>query len=1297
MFARLQRPGRTTIPGGRQGCPKGRARRANSLYAPGHQGCPLCPHRAPGRSGHRETGTRMEKSAGARALYDALRALEEKAKMARNGRNEPYSLRYVAQQAGGDPKSLGNRLGEWLAKDWGKAKTPDPASESQLMAVVRVWSEWAGERFDERRWTTLLEKAQASRAAPPPVPERELAFTGYGVWIEQNVLAAQLVGRQEELRELAEFCTGPVVPGAPAYVWWQAAPWAGKSALVSEFVLRHRPAAVDLVCYFISDRHGRNDREGFLDVVMRQLTDLAEREDVAPGVRAEDFPELCRAAAEACRSRGRRLVLVVDGLDEDQGSKAGRHSIAALLPRRPPAGMRVVVTGRPRPPVPDDVAPDHPLRTEEIIRPLASYPDAQGISVLARGELHRLLRDDKVGVPLLGLLVAARGGLTSADLATFVGVRPYEVDAMLRGITGRSFLPAYHGRIFLPDMQAGPGSHTLGHEELRQEALAALGDVTGFEQQLHTWADGYRARGWPEGTPDYLLYDYPHMLHSIGDGGRLTALVARDPHRQQALLARASLDAALSEIDLTAQMVRRVCPQDLEELAGLAASRAMLNELVQVVPLDLPVALAQLGHPRRALQFARVAPDPASKAVRLAKVAQVLSEAGDPHAVQAARDSARWAQRAREESAPPSGDEDDVESAIAEAAVALYAVGDHGQGGDLLGSLRTPTSYSNVTLRCEATARAAVAARAHSPELAEELLEQAERQANDVRSGSPADPSTLVTAWAAVAAAAEGPRAARMHDRIVRYTHEFPSGLLSCLVDAAAASALAADRPDHAQGLARHAATRLESALGDPDALADDDVQNLGYLLAPMLTNVTRALVDTGCADEALHLLSCVPETRHTFVGMDVRAGAQAAIAADPRSAADPPSPQALAGQASLLARQKRPREANRRLHQALEALSDFSPAAGPHETWLITLCTALGAIGHFDDGARLARSVQDAVLQVQALAGVAVAAAAAGHLPDAGQLADEAADRSRALAGAGNFSVRDGAPGRNVCDARAAAAQALAFAGDGPRAMALAQDVDGRDGDRRRRALVAVAAGLRSHDPAAAARIIDHQLELLLASTSPRGLGGRIADLAELLAAVPATDTECSDRLHQAVDRVWEQLRDTRMPLDAEDFLVLLLLSDPGQREQARQALARWERGRTSVPPWELPTAAVAVAHATFGDLDAARRCASDLNVPYDRATAFAAVAGYLTGTPAALRVVSESTSAAFAGTFSTLAQSQVPADTVRLARESASFAVDALAGGGWFHMLPVLARIAPTSVVRVRDVVFAHRHLEG
>jgi len=71
-------------------------------------------------------------------------------------------------------------------------------------------------------------------------------------------------------------------------------------------------------------------------------------------------------AAGRAREAGRRLLLAIDGLDEDSGTTAGpgRPSIAALLPRRPPPEVRVLVASRPHPPIPDDVAGDHPLEDQ---------------------------------------------------------------------------------------------------------------------------------------------------------------------------------------------------------------------------------------------------------------------------------------------------------------------------------------------------------------------------------------------------------------------------------------------------------------------------------------------------------------------------------------------------------------------------------------------------------------------------------------------------------------------------------------------------------------------------------------------------------------------------------------------------------------------------------------------------------------------------------------------------------------------------------------------------------------------
>ncbi|MEV4134176.1 hypothetical protein AB0J72_18640 [Dactylosporangium sp. NPDC049742] len=127
--------------------------------------------------------------------------------------------------------------------------------------------------------------------------------------------------------------------------------------------------------FFITARlAGQDTREAFTTVLLEQLAALIGQD--LPGTmneanREAHLHDLLAQAAASCHSAGGRLVLVVDGLDEDRGVTLGpdAHSIAALLPANPPAGMRIIVAGRPNPPVPDDVPDWHPLRDPGIGRP----------------------------------------------------------------------------------------------------------------------------------------------------------------------------------------------------------------------------------------------------------------------------------------------------------------------------------------------------------------------------------------------------------------------------------------------------------------------------------------------------------------------------------------------------------------------------------------------------------------------------------------------------------------------------------------------------------------------------------------------------------------------------------------------------------------------------------------------------------------------------------------------------------------------------------------------------------------
>ena len=191
----------------------------------------------------------------------------------------------------------------------------------------------------------------------------------------ERIVPPELVGREAELQELAAYCTEP---GRGPYVWWQAPAWAGKSALVSTFVL-HPPAGVHVVAFFITARlGGQETREAFTEVVLEQLAELLGQDlpSLTAGTRDAHLLGMLEQAAQACAAHGERLILVVDGLDEDRGVTTGpdARSIAALLPRDPPAGMRIVVAGRPDPPIPDDVPGWHRLPDPAIVRPLAPPP-----------------------------------------------------------------------------------------------------------------------------------------------------------------------------------------------------------------------------------------------------------------------------------------------------------------------------------------------------------------------------------------------------------------------------------------------------------------------------------------------------------------------------------------------------------------------------------------------------------------------------------------------------------------------------------------------------------------------------------------------------------------------------------------------------------------------------------------------------------------------------------------------------------------------------------------------------------
>ena len=540
-----------------------------------------------------------------------------------------------------------------------------------------------------------------------------------------------------ELAELAAFC---LEDGRGPYVWWQAGHYSGKSALLATFVLRPpEPVArrVQIVSFFITARLAAQDtREAFTQVLLEQLAEITGQElpAVLPEATREGYLlDLLAQAAAACQQAGGRLVLVVDGLDEDRGVTTGpyAHSIAGLLPADPPAGMRVIVAGRPNPPVPDDVPDWHPLHDPGIVRKLTGSAHARNIGRLARRELQRLLGGSPAEQDLLGLLTAAAGGLSSPDLGELTGIPLWEIETILHTTAGRTF--ARRSPRWEP--ATGPQVYLLDHDELRAEAVRYLARrLPDYWDRLHAWAQAYQARGWPPDTPEYLLGDYYSLLESLRDLPRMTAC-ASDPARHNRLLALTGGDAAaLAEIRAALDLVAAQDAPDLAAALALAWLRGQLNARNTHIPIRLPAVWATLGRTARAEALASSITDPGGQADALAWVAEVLAEAGQH---QQAAEAAGRAEAAAQSITDP-GEQAD---ALAKVAVALAEAGQHQQAAEAAGRAEAAAqSITDPGEQADALAKVAVA-----------LAQAGQHQQAEAAARSITDPDRQTDALAKVA------------------------------------------------------------------------------------------------------------------------------------------------------------------------------------------------------------------------------------------------------------------------------------------------------------------------------------------------------------------------------------------------------------------------------------------------------------------------------------------------------------------------------------------------------------------
>ncbi|WP_171168590.1 hypothetical protein [Streptomyces sp. I05A-00742] len=912
-------------------------------------------------------------------------------------------------------------VGAWMNGD----QAPDGERVLAFLKIVRYLESLSSEpRLPPGVWERAVKRAQdeADRRQGTRQPQSEAATPALSriVHSAPAYLARNLSDRRRELDELAERSrTGP---GYSALI---APPWAGKTALLAAFVTAHVPKDVDVVSYFVRHPSRADTAQDFLDTMVAQLGEMIGGKRPRVADKAVLFA-LYEKAAQRSLSHGRSVLLVVDGLDEDAGAGLGRQSIASLLPKVLPPGLRVLVSRRWHPPVPADVDDDHPLREADVIPNFRPSPAAQRLREAALQDLTALLTQP-VGKEVVGFLVLARGGLGYGDLAELLecgghvpAPDPFDLKRMLRNVAGRG----------LTNEDLDPDTYVLAHEELYSTAVRELGNrrLDSLTQRLHDWADSYRMKEWPPDTPLYLLNGYQELLRTTGDIPRYLTF-ALDHRRQLRLANLYRADLALASLD----EVARLKPTP-EVLAQVAASRYFLEREDRAAPRAVLHALALVGDTARARSLALTPKDPASKAVRLMAVAQESLGRDEKAAAELACEAASWAGRARYQNALRAPAEElDAEGIVSRAGALLAAVGRPDEAVRLLDTVDVchPSHFP-------AAAEAASRLLGSHPDRAAELLDELTDEADYLAFAAEEQQGVAVEMWIAVATA-DPARAELLHRRMTEFALTASVEAVGpTAVDCAAlaASALAGVRPEDARALADVAHDRMRALLAGP---VDDRT-------GETLPRVVRSLLDVdGSPDRARRLLDEAPAeitTRARIVlgGHPDEANETDRLLAEIRHHAD--------------------RGAGPEARDCLARLFKSSRREGGEQaiTWLAFLSEALVLDG--EQGAAevhaLAAGEPDSAVRVRILTSAALAHADVGRLDEASRCAEEAESVARGIGVVNEEAVR----------VRGLVAQAFAHAGSAERAQQWAASdtsrrTSGWERGYRRRVALAVEVGL--------------------------------------------------------------------------------------------------------------------------------------------------------------------------------------------------------------------------------------------
>ncbi len=1250
-------------------------------------------------------------------------------------------LKELWEAAGGPPAGSDRgalKIDRFVFQSWRSgAAAPSPDNTEIFWSVVRVLQKAAGGPvYSQAEWQGALRLAQnearaGQRLASFQGDSSHVAFVRPHLPAIDAMVEGELRGREDD-RAVMDALVGDRSEAASSYLCWYAEDPVGKTTLLADYIVPP-PRRADILNFFVTADYGADTRAAFEKAMAAQIAEFLGEVPSAVPMGVRQWRNMFEKVARRSRENQHRLLLVVDGLDDDvawsgpaegAAERSGGGSIAALLPLAPAAGMRVIVSIRRGIRFPDDVPSRHPLRQLKYRRALTSVPGlsflrgaAQPRVVLAEGRAARVVAE---------LLATAGGGLRTTDLTDLMGE---PVSHLMEGPQGRAFViddPVARTYALADPSRVQAIRENLGDEGAAQCARALL-----------DWSQRWEAEGWPESTPPYPL---THQLRLLTDATERAAY-ALDFARLRRLAAVFGLEAALAQLDafeaeidvvgIAASDTDTASVVDSAALVApvrIAAIRAMLRRQARKVPTGAPALLLRLGEPQRARRLARSALTPEARAVHLAHLAVETVREHQDGAQAIAEEAAGWLTRADRDSAGPYPDRaPETNAGLLDAARSLVEQNAQDAALPLLLSVASDWEAPAIDMLVEAVKLMGEPAN-------DDITGALRERAFDLSLGDFRARTVAVELWGALArirpslSPAVGNCIANLCDDL-----DLSAGLGALDVIAVAASelfALPAPRSKQGGERFREVWVRIREVVADPEALSLEDRAHLGRELAGTLARIAHAAVGrksvpkAGIDDFEELLDSLSQDLRVGVLGDDISDRARSIVADARKRVAEEDrrwkAKEAEKGKTRAESKVKDARDTGgsggsktRRLlvpqpqnhHQpsaGLPSLGDGPQLDLPkillHEAE--RLFATGDILGSREQLAEALHSATPTLSESPTVGGWAFELSQAlGEAGDvtAGECLARASvvpsDRARHLAalslgcslgGDGEAGTRCAHEAARLMPVNAEpslanfVAQALAHAGDGPAALAI---VAGRVSERRQ-AKTAIAAGLVGHSPEEAARIAESLTEEL-ANRIDRGSPlSVLPELASLLLAYP--DAHHPDpRLHEVLQLASERAAFSPQTWQDPSMALLSLLERLGYvPEEAVHVVAGFTgRWRHSLRPGQDPGTELAVLLAVDGDTVGLQQHAMALADPGARAKALWAGAAHLAGCNAVLAVSRERLANRTLQTC--LAIARRPGDGSPPDEVTARYMVRSLLrAGAWTHTISLLPQLAPEAL---------------